>query len=59
MKHDNANPPYWARRPEKTTLTACPRITEKEISYVTDAVTNGWTWPALGRLHYEVREDLR
>lgn len=36
------NPPYWARRPEKTTLTAGPSITEKEISYVTDAVTNGW-----------------
>lgn len=38
----SANPPYWARRPEKTTLTAGPSITEKEISYVTDAVTNGW-----------------
>ena len=38
----SANPPYWARRPEKTTLTAGPSITEKEIAYVTDAVTNGW-----------------
>jgi perosamine synthetase len=37
-----ANPPYWAKRPEKTILTAGPSITEKEISYVTDAVTNGW-----------------
>lgn len=38
----SANPPYWARRPETTTLTAGPSITDKEISYVTDAVTNGW-----------------
>jgi perosamine synthetase len=34
--------PYWSNRPEKTILTAGPSITEKEISYVTDAVTNGW-----------------
>ena len=27
---------------DKMILTAGPSITEKEISYVTDAVTNGW-----------------
>ena len=27
---------------EKMILTAGPSITEKEISYVTDAITNGW-----------------
>ena len=27
---------------KKMILTAGPSITEKEISYVTDAVTNGW-----------------
>jgi len=35
-------PAYIACRPEKTILTAGPSITEKEIAYVTDAVTNGW-----------------
>lgn len=29
-------------RPSKMILTAGPSITEKEISYVTDAITNGW-----------------
>jgi perosamine synthetase len=34
--------PYWSRRPQSTILTAGPSITEREIGYVTDAVTNGW-----------------
>lgn len=29
-------------KPEKMILTAGPSITEKEIGYVTDAITNGW-----------------
>lgn len=42
---NNSSPstiPFAQARPEKTILTAGPSITEKEISYVTDAVTNGW-----------------
>ena len=30
------------KKREELILTAGPSITKKEISYVTDAVTNGW-----------------
>jgi len=31
-------------KPKKTILTAGPDISEREISYVNDAVRNGWNW---------------
>ena len=39
---NNSTKPFPLPKPEKVILTAGPSITEKEISYVTDAVTNGW-----------------
>ena len=38
-------------KPDKLILTAGPSISQKEIDYVTDAVTNGWNAKYADYLH--------